>query len=229
MERLELPLTLPLTFIASAALAAMLLSRATRAKRAIAMVSFVWLALQGAFAASGFYLELDGLPPRVALALAPPVLFIIALFIAPQGRAWMDSLDLRALVLLHIVRIPVEFGLHSLYAHGMIPELMTYEGRNFDIISGMTAPVVAYIAFLGPVPNKPLLIGWNLLCLGLLVNIVFYGVLSVPTPLQCFGFEQPNIGLLYFPYVWLPAFIVPVVLLAHLASLRRLVRGERPR
>ena len=224
MERPGLPLWLPVIFIASVALAAILLLRSTRSKRTITIFAFVWLVVQGAIAASGFYLETDTLPPRMVLALAPPLLFIIGLFIVPQGRAWMDTLDLRALVFLHIVRIPVEIGLHMLYTNGRIPEVMTYEGRNFDIISGLTAPLVAFIAFRGRVLNRPLLIGWNLLCLGLLVNIVYHGVLSVPTPFQRFGFERPNAGLLYFPYVWLPAFIVPAVLLAHLASLRRLLQ-----
>ena len=224
MERPGLPLWLPVIFIASVALAAILLLRSTRSKRTITIFAFVWLVVQGAIAASGFYLETDTLPPRMVLALAPPLLFIIGLFIVPQGRAWMDTLDLRALVFLHIVRIPVEIGLHMLYTNGRIPEVMTYEGRNFDIISGLTAPLVAFIAFRGRVLNRPLLIGWNLLCLGLLVNIVYHGVLSVPTPFQRFGFERPNVGLLYFPYVWLPAFIVPAVLLAHLASLRRLLQ-----
>ena len=211
-------------FIGSALLILLLLLRATSAKKTTAIIALAWLAVQGAVAASGFYLKTDMLPPRIVLALLPPVLFILALFVLPRGRAWMDALDLRALVLLHVVRVPVEFGLHALYLHGTIPELMTWEGRNFDILSGATAPLIALIAFRNERPNKGLLIVWNLFCLGLLANVVFYGVLSVPTPFQRFGFEQPNVGLLHFPYIWLPAFIVPTVLLAHLAAVRRLFR-----
>ena len=48
--------------------------------------------------------------------------------------------------------------------------------------------------------------------LGLLANIVIIAVLSFPSPIQQFGFEQPNIGLAYFPFIWLPAIIVPIVL-----------------
>ncbi len=228
MVSAALPLSLPLIFISCGVLALLLLLRATPATRTAAIIALIWLIIQGAIAATGFYLKTDTLPPRFALALAPPLLCIIGLFVLPKGRAWLDALDLRALVLVHIVRIPVEFGLHMLYVHGMIPELMTYEGRNFDILSGLTAPFIAVLAFRGDRPNKVLLIVWNLLCLALLANVVFHGVLSVPTPIQRFGFEQPNTGLLYFPFVWLPAFIVPVVLLAHLAALRRLWRGDRP-
>lgn len=220
-------MVMPLLFIACTLLAAALLLRATPLKRTLVIVISAWLLVQGLVSASGFYAVTDTLPPRLAFALVPPLMLIIALFFVPSGRDLMDSLDLRSLILLHIVRIPVEFGLHMLYGHGRIPQLMTYEGRNFDIISGLTAPLIALIAFRGTVPNKPLLIAWNLLCLGLLANIVFHGVLSVPSPMQRFGFEQPNVGLLYFPYVWLPAFIVPAVLFAHVAALRALVRNGR--
>jgi hypothetical protein len=36
------------------------------------------------------------------------------------------------------------------------------------------------------------------------------------------AFDQPNIAILYFPFVWLPSVVVPGVLLAHLVSLRKL-------
>jgi hypothetical protein len=65
--------------------------------------------------------------------------------------------------------------------------------------------------------------------LALLVNIVLRAALSVPTPLQQFGLEQPNIAILYFPYVWLPGIVVPVVFAAHVASIRQLIRKDNSR
>jgi hypothetical protein len=44
--------------------------------------------------------------------------------------------------------------------------------------------------------------------------------------MQQIAFDQPNIGVMYFPFVWLPACIVPLVLLSHLASLYQLVSGS---
>jgi hypothetical protein len=68
---------------------------------------------------------------------------------------------------------------------------------------------------------------WNFICLGLLVNIVVNALLSAPSPLQKFAFDQPNIAILYFPYSWLPTFVVPLVLFAHLASIQQLLK-ENP-
>ncbi|WP_276497069.1 hypothetical protein [Pontibacter litorisediminis] len=146
------------------------------------------------------------------------------MFLTNRGRLFMSSLDPGVLTLLHVVRVPVEVCLLWLYFKGAVPELMTFEGRNFDILAGLSAPVVYYLGYMrsNRLP-KVVLLGWNFICLGLLFNIVFHGVLSVPSPFQQFGFEQPNIALLYFPFVWLPGFIVPLVLFSHLATIRQLL------
>jgi len=44
---------------------------------------------------------------------------------------------------------------------------------------------------------------------------------------QLFAFDQPNIAILYFPFVWLPSFIVMTVLFSHLISIRRLVKNKK--
>jgi len=48
-------------------------------------------------------------------------------------------------------------------------------------------------------------------------------MLSAPSPIQKIAFEQPNIAILYFPFCWLPTFIVPIVLFSHLVAVRKLV------
>jgi hypothetical protein len=84
-----------------------------------------------------------------------------------------------------------------------VPQLMTFAGRNFDIISGITAPVIYFVCFKGSnVTNKKLLLWWNVMALALLLNIVINALLSAPFPFQQFAFDQPNIAILYFPFVW---------------------------
>ena len=124
---------------------------------------------------------------------------------------------------MHIVRIPVELVLFLLFAKGLVPESMTFEGRNFDIFSGLTAGFVGYFGYRRKLLSKGVLIGWNLLCLALVLQVVITGILSVPSPIQQLSFEQPNVGVLLFPYVWLPGIIVPLVVFAHIASLRNIL------
>ncbi|MDO7852320.1 hypothetical protein [Hymenobacter convexus] len=183
-----------------------------------------WVALQSMVALRGFYTVTNTVPPHALAMVGPPVLLIGLLFATARGRRYLDGLNLQTLTLLHVVRIPVELVLFGLFVHQAVPELMTFEGRNFDILSGLSVPVVYYLVFKKQVPGRPWLLAWNFICLGLLLNIVANALLSVPGPFQRFSFEQPNVAILHFPFSLLPAVVVPLVLLAHLAAIRQLLR-----
>lgn len=183
----------------------------------------MWLLLQAGLAYSGFYEAVTAIPPRFPLLIVPVLLGIIVLFSLKTGRRFIDGLSLTQLTLLHVVRIPVEIVLYLLFVHKAVPQIMTFEGLNFDVLSGITAPVVLYIYHKKIIGNQFLLV-WNILCLLLLINIVAIAILSAPTPFQKFGFEQPNVSVTHFPYVWLPCCVVPLVLLSHLAAIRQLTK-----
>jgi hypothetical protein len=216
-----IPLHIGIIFILTTVVTVWLFYSASGKSSKALFVLLGWLALQTALGLCGFYLKTDGIPPRFALLLLPPAALIILLFLLPSGRRFIDQFDLRLLTLLHVVRIPVEIVLLLLALHGAVPLLMTFEGRNFDILSGISALLLVLFAFKGK-PNRTLLIVWNLACLGLLVNIVTIAILSAPFEFQRFAFDRPNIGLAYFPFVWLPCCVVPLVLFSHLAALRKL-------
>ncbi len=185
-----------------------------------------WLILQFIIGITGFYTITEGFPPRFLLLILPPFIFIIGLFSTTKGLLFVDRLNIRTLTMLHVVRIPVEFVLYGLYVYKTVPELMTFEGRNYDIISGLTAPIIYYLGFVKKQLNTKILLIWNFICLGLLFNIVVHAVLSAPFPFQLFAFEQPNIAVLYVPFNWLPSCIVPLVFLSHLASIRLLFNNK---
>jgi hypothetical protein len=163
------------------------------------------------------------MPPRFALLVVPPLIFILIMFVTTGGKKFISSLNNRQLAVLHTVRIPVEIVLYFLFIAKTIPQIMTFEGRNFDILAGITAPVVYYFGFVKNNLSKPFLIIWNLICLGLLFNIVTLAVLSAATPFQQFGFNQPNIAIAHFPFNWLASVVVPIVLFSHLVVLRKLI------
>ncbi len=184
----------------------------------------IWLSIQSAFAINNVYnSNTDSLPPKiVAFGLLPIFLLIGLLFITKKGKQFIDSLPLVNITYIHIVRIPVEIVLFWLFINKTVPELMTFEGRNFDILSGISAPLIAYFGITKGKINKKIILIWNFICLGLLFNIVIHAILSSPFPFQQLAFDQPNIAVLNFPFVWLPTFIVPVVLFSHLVSIRQL-------
>ena len=187
-----------------------------------ATVLALLLGVHGALAFNGFYLTGTN-PPRFPLAPFPTIILLLVLYFATT-RKGNSVKSLRALTLLSTVRVPVELVLLWLYQHGQVPRIMTFEGRNFDILSGLTAPLVAWLAFRGGVTIRPLLLVWNLVAFGLLLNIMTLAILSLETPFQQFAFGRPNRGVLYFPFIWLPAIIVPVVFVSHVVSLWQLLR-----
>lgn len=185
----------------------------------------LWLVVQTIVSLTGFYAITNTIPPRFPLMVVPTILLIVILFITKKGKQYIDGLNLKKLTILHIIRIPVEMVLFWLFIHGTIPQLMTFEGRNFDIVSGITAPLIYYFGFAQNKPNKKILLIWNFICLGLLINIVVNAILSAPSPFQQFAFDQPNVAILYFPFVWLPSCVVPLVLFSHLVSIRQLLKA----
>lgn len=203
------------------------LYRASGRSKIVLFVSLAWLGLQAGIGLSGFYAVTDSMPPRLALALLPPVMVVAVSFFTKSGTAFLDGFNTKWPTLLHVVRIPVEMMLLWLALHKYLPLLMTFEGRNFDLFSGVTAPLIFHFGYVKKTPGRNLLLGWNFLCLLLLINIVVNAILAAPFPFQQFAFDQPNIAVLYFPFVWLPAFIVPAVLFSHLVCIRELLTERR--
>lgn len=188
----------------------------------------VWMSIQAAVSWNHVYTDTDFLPPKIVLFGILPVIFtIVLLFITSRGRRFIDSLPLINLTYLNIVRVPVELVLFWLFLNKFVPGLMTFEGRNLDILAGITAPIFAYLSYSNGKLNRKAMLIWNFTALGLLLNIVVNAFLSTPSPLQQFAFDQPNIAILYFPFSWLPTFIVPIVLLGHLASIRQLTKRKK--
>lgn len=181
-----------------------------------------WIGFQSVLAIKGFYLDTMSLPPRPALMIAPPLLLLFALLSLRNGRAFLRSLDLKMLTWLHVVRVPVEVMLWLLYIDHLLPIDLTFEGANWDIVMGLTAPMMVYLYFQKKQINRHVLLGWNIISIFLLGNVVVRGILSVESPFQQFGFEQPNVAMLHFPFNFLPALIVPLVLYANIAAIMQL-------
>ena len=187
----------------------------------------IWMVIVALLGITGFYQKSGTLPPRFVLLIAPTILFVLFLFTQKKGKNFIDQLHLKWLTLLHVVRIPVEFILYAVFLEGLIPDLMTFDGYNYDIISGITAPIMYYLVFVNKKVGRKGLLIWNFICLALLINILTIAALSAKSPFQQLAFDQPNVGVTYFPFVWLPAVIVPIVLFSHLASIRQLTRNKQ--
>ncbi len=195
------------------------------AKMIFSLLCF-WLVIQALLSLNDFYsAELTGFPPRLVFALLPPLITILILFLTKSGLSFIDNLPLINITYLSTIRIFVEIVLYWLFIHKAVPKLMTFEGRNFDIIAGITAPFIAYFGFKAEKISNKFILYWNVIALLLLLNILVIGILSAPSVIQVFSFLQPNIAVLHFPFVWLPSFIVPLIFFCHLVSIRQLLKS----
>jgi hypothetical protein len=219
----NLPSYLGPLFIFTTALSVILFAQATPSRNFTMVFLLLWGLLWGFIASNGFFLDISATLPRFLVMMAPVIVVMIAFFLTKKGRGIIDNMNLKALTLVHIVRLPVEIILMILAIHKMVPELITYEGRNFDIIMGITALPMVWWMF-SKKGNRKILLAWNILGIILLMNVVINGVLSLPLPFQQFAFDQPNIAMLHAPYNLLPGLIVPIVLFSHLASIRLLLK-----
>jgi hypothetical protein len=180
------------------------------------------LLIPGVLAYAGL-LDRYSAPPPPAMLTAVITIGTVVLAYSAFGTRVVTSVPLVAIVGFQAFRVPLEWLLHRLYVENVIPIEMTYAGRNFDVISGITA--IALAAYLVKARHAPrLTLAWNILGLALLANIVIVAVLAMPTPFQVFTSGPPNTLPGTFPWVWLPAFLVQAALFGHLLVFRTLRR-----
>ncbi|MDE3145642.1 MAG: hypothetical protein KGL19_15940 [Bacteroidota bacterium] len=223
----HLPFYVYAVFALTFLLALFIFYKATNRSKIFLTVVSIWAALQAIISISGFYTVTQTFPPRFALLLIPPLVSIVVLFNSKKGKQFIDGMNIKTLTIFHVIRIPVELILFWLFINKAIPQLMTFEGRNFDIFSGLSAPIIFYFGFVKKKINASIIIIWNFICLALVLNIAINAILSVPGTLQRFAFDQPNIAIIHFPFILLPACLVPLVLFSHLASIRQLLFNKK--
>lgn len=146
----------------------------------------------------------------------------VAIAFSRVGRA-VAALPIAALIAFHAFRLPLELMMHAAAAAGVMPRQMSYSGWNFDIVTGITALLVAPLAAFGGVTRSALL-AWNALGSLLLLVIVVVAVVSSP-PLLAFGAERANTWVAYAPFVWLPTVLVPAGAAGHVVLWRRLLKS----
>ena len=146
---------------------------------------------------------------------------------SPLGTRLIRGLPLAALVGYQVFRFPLELLMHRAYVEGIMPEQMSYSGRNFDILTGISAGLLGLILLRSPVPRWVVHV-WNVAGFALLVNIVTVALVSSPA-FAWFGRDRLNVFVLYPPFVWLPAVMVLAALMGHILVWRKLRIGESGR
>jgi hypothetical protein len=182
-----------------------------------------WLALTGAVSASGV-LQRELLPPPVALFAAGSLLVAIAAAFSPLGTRLVRGVPIAALVGVQGFRLPLELVLHAWKEQGVLPVQMTFEGHNFDIVSGVLA--LATAAWLLRRPSRTAIWLFNAVGFALLIAVASIAVLSSPLPIRAYHNEPAVLLAFYFPYGWIIPICVGGALFGHLLIFRWLVKNR---
>lgn len=222
----ELPLFVSMIFGTTVLITIFMMYKATQSKKFLGIMT-VWTLVQSALGLSGIYQKTEIVPPTIMIfGLLPAMVAIITVFLTKSGKRFIETINLETLTYVHTIRIPVEIVLTLLFHYGVMSVYITFEGTNFDILSGISAPIIAYISYRSMTVQRTLLLWWNAVCLLLLLNVVVTAIFAIPSSFQQIAFDQPNIAVLYFPFNLLPTIVVPLVLFAHCIAIKRLLHAK---
>ncbi len=187
-----------------------------------------WFLVISGLSLSGFFSDISSFPPRIIGVLVIPLVTILWITFSKTTTEIVKHVPPQNLVRLQCFRIFVEILLWMLFLQNLLPIQMSFEGRNFDVLAGISAPLVAFLITRKKISRKGIII-WNILSLALLLNIVSIAILSLPTPFRYFMNEPANTIVTDFPIIFLPAFLVPLAYGLHFLSLKQIIHSLKVR
>ncbi len=102
-----------------------------------------WSIITSILSITGFLSDFNTLPPRLFFVLLVPLITLIVLMNVKATGEILQHAPPHVIIRLQVFRVFVELLLWALFAQNLLPVQMTFEGRNFDILVGLTAPVIA--------------------------------------------------------------------------------------
>jgi hypothetical protein len=183
-------------------------------------VLILWLLFQLVASVNHVFEQWNALPPRLLIVLLPPLIATLLFARSKKVASLLQMIPQQSIIYVQSFRIMMEIILWALFMENIIPKQMTFEGFNVDILVGITAIVIGYVAMSHKISNRWIIV-WNVAGLCILANIVIIAILSTPLPFRTFMNEPANTIIAQFPFVWLPGFVVPVAYFLHVCSIKK--------
>ena len=186
-----------------------------------------WLITSALVALNGTLHDFISTPPKLMIIVIPPVLAISYLSSSTRVNALIKEIPSSWLVYIQSFRILMELLLWLVFIRNVIPVQMTFEGVNYDILTGLSAPLIGYYCLRVNKWPRITAVLWNMAGLLLVSNIFIVAMLSTPGPMRQFFNEPANTAVAYFPFVWVPAFVVPFAYMMHILSLKQILKFNK--
>lgn len=164
--------------------------------------------------------------PTIPFGVLIPIVAGLAFFWSSRTlRDVVEALPQRLIVGVQLYRAEGLIFL-ILYASGYLPGAFAWPAGVGDVLVGLFAPFVAVAYSRGSRKAGTWVRVWNLLGIADLIVALTTGFLTSPSPLQMLAFDRPNQLISAFPLAMIPVFAVPLAILLHLASLKKLRQGR---
>lgn len=162
-----------------------------------------------------------GVPGLGVAVMLPIVVLWVAVLRSPRLHRALRAIPLSMLIGVNVIRA---FGVTFLllYAAGRLPAPFAPVAGWGDILVGLTAVPVAWLAYRQGVAAHSTVLTWNIFGLIDLIAAVGLGVVSSPGLLRLI-FTEPGSGIMTtLPWLLIPGFLVPLLASTHLAVFYRL-------
>jgi hypothetical protein len=191
------------------------------------VVFVLWLTMIGVLAARGFFADFSSLPPRPVMAILLPLPIVLVIAFSKGFRSLAAVIPPHWFILFQSFRILVELLLWQAFLKGLLPVQMSFEGRNWDIMAGILGLFAGLIVWKQNKGWRSVAVIYNVVGLGLLINVLVVALLSMPTSFRYF-LNEPSVEKIgRFPMIYLPAVLVVLAYSFHIFSLRQLWLAER--
>ena len=182
------------------------------------VILIIWFFIALLAGLSGVLYKLT--PPTPQVVIFGQVLLLIVLFnLSKSLRLWMQSINLKYLIAVHISRL---VGIYFLYLYSLrlLPYDFAVKGGVGDIIVAVSALILVICNFDNRKLNERIYLAWN--TIGML-DIIFVVLTAARLSIDD---RQSMTELFRLPLSILPTFLVPIIIFTHIIIYTRLFRGK---
>jgi hypothetical protein len=184
------------------------------AKLMLAAVAGLWIGLSAAAGAAGM-LTISKPFPVIGIFVATPLVAAAIATAWPAVRTAMVSVPTPLLVGLNMGRVFAVLFL-LLWAQGRLAGPFPFFAAGGDIITGVLALRVMFLAKSAGAGHAFAIGAWNLFGIADLVLAIFLGVTSAEgSPLQLFHAAPGSEAMQHLPWSFVPTVLVPIYLILH--------------
>lgn len=163
-------------------------------------------------------------PPKIPILIFIPIIIATIIFyFKNKNKTILQHIPKSYPVYYQTFRIFVEIILLFTFYKNIIPKAATFEGLNFDIIMGISAPFMGYFVFQKQIKYPFLAKAWNILGI-LMVLFVFFIIATGFYQPQLWNSETPTVSMefIQLPYLLIAGFLAPSAIFMHILSLMQL-------